>query len=116
MPSVWRTSIPGTVCVSGSRDNEDIFLPFPTHFQMHQDSQYRWRTLNDTIRELENNCGNVLSLVKTALHISVLSRKAEIGVTYRKIFGKKLWAVPMALAAEKLDFIEVIFTASLRQP
>ena len=28
----------------GSRDNEDIFLPFPTHFQMHQDPAYRWRT------------------------------------------------------------------------
>ena len=30
----------------GSRDNEDIFLPFPTHFQMHQDPKYRWRTLS----------------------------------------------------------------------
>ena len=36
----------------GSRDNEDIFLPFPTHFQMHQDPQYRWRTLHDTIQRL----------------------------------------------------------------
>ena len=41
----------------GSRDNEDIFLPFPTHFQMHQDPQYRWRTLQDTIKDLEYDCG-----------------------------------------------------------
>lgn len=37
----------------GSRDNEDIFLPFPTHFQMHQDPSYRWQTLKDTIKDLE---------------------------------------------------------------
>ena len=59
--------------------------------------------------------GNVLPLVKTALHISVLSRKAEIGVTYRKIFGKKPWAVPIAPAAEKLVFIGDYLIASLHQ-
>lgn len=41
----------------GSRDNEDIFLPIPTHFQMHQDSSYRWQTLNDIIKDLEYDCG-----------------------------------------------------------
>ena len=44
----------------GSRDNEDIFLPVPTHFHVHQNSNYRWRTLGDTIRNLENvegECG-----------------------------------------------------------
>ena len=51
----------------GSRDNENIFLPFPTHFQMHQDSQYRWRTLNDTIRDLENNCGECAAFSKDRL-------------------------------------------------
>lgn len=40
----------------GSRDNENIFLPIPTHFQMHQDSSYRWQTLNDTIKDLEYDC------------------------------------------------------------
>jgi len=39
----------------GSRDNERIFLPAPTHFHIHQDYNYRWKTLNDTIRDLENN-------------------------------------------------------------
>lgn len=38
----------------GSRDNEDIFLPMPTHFQLHQESSYRWQTLRDTILDLEN--------------------------------------------------------------
>lgn len=41
----------------GSRDNEDIFLPIPTHFQMHQDPAYRWQTLADSIKDLEYNCG-----------------------------------------------------------
>ncbi len=41
----------------GSRDHEDIFLPFPTHFQTHQDKTYRWSVLNDVIRDLEMNCG-----------------------------------------------------------
>ena len=41
----------------GSRDNEDIFLPIPTHFQIHQDAAYRWRTLGDAIRDLEYDCG-----------------------------------------------------------
>lgn len=41
----------------GSRDNEDIYLPYPTHFQKHQNSFYRWKTLGDTIKDLENNCG-----------------------------------------------------------
>ena len=41
----------------GSRDNEDVYLPFPTHFQMHQEQKYRWRTLGNAIRDLETDCG-----------------------------------------------------------
>lgn len=41
----------------GSRDKEPIFLPAPTHFHVHQNPTYRWRTLGDTIRDLENNGG-----------------------------------------------------------
>ena len=37
----------------GSRDHEDIFLPVPTHFQMHQNPTYRWRSVGDVIRGLE---------------------------------------------------------------
>ncbi len=43
--------------IIGSRDNEDIFLPMPTNFQLHQDTQYRWRTLRDAIGDLESNYG-----------------------------------------------------------
>ncbi|MCR5322257.1 MAG: DNA cytosine methyltransferase [Lachnospiraceae bacterium] len=46
----------------GSRDHEDIFLPIPTHFQMHQDEAYRWRTVGDAIKDLENEeseCGSL---------------------------------------------------------
>lgn len=41
----------------GSRDHEDIFLPIPTHFQTHQNKDYRWTVLNDVIRDLEFDCG-----------------------------------------------------------
>lgn len=46
----------------GSRDNEDIFLPIPTHFQMHQNSEYRWKTVGEVIKDLENNPGEYTSL------------------------------------------------------
>ena len=43
--------------ILGSRDQEDIFLPAPTHFQRHQLPDMRWRTLGEVIRDLENNPG-----------------------------------------------------------
>jgi len=46
----------------GSRDQEDIFLPLPTHFQMHQNPDYRWRTVGDAIRGLENAPGECATL------------------------------------------------------
>lgn len=51
----------------GSRDNEDIFLPFPTHFQTHQDSAYRWQTLKDSIKDLEHDCGECAAFSKERL-------------------------------------------------
>lgn len=51
----------------GSRDNEDVFLPIPTHFQMHQDSAYRWQTLRDTIKDLEYDCGECATFSKERL-------------------------------------------------
>jgi DNA (cytosine-5)-methyltransferase 1 len=41
----------------GSRDNENIFLPVPTHFQVHQDLMYRWVSLRSAICDLEDNPG-----------------------------------------------------------
>lgn len=46
----------------GSRDNEDIFLPYPTHFQMHQNPKYRWRTVGDVIKDLEEAPGECATL------------------------------------------------------
>ena len=46
----------------GSRDHEDIFLPIPTHFQMHQNPMYRWRTIGSAIRDLENECDDCATL------------------------------------------------------
>lgn len=51
----------------GSRDNEDIFLPIPTHFQTHQDPAYRWQTLKDSIKDLEFNCGECAVFSKERL-------------------------------------------------
>lgn len=51
----------------GSRDSEDIFLPIPTHFQMHQDHAYRWNTLRDSIADLEFNCGECAAFSKERL-------------------------------------------------
>lgn len=41
----------------GSRDHEEIFLPIPTHFQMHQNPAYRWKTIGEVIRDLEDEDG-----------------------------------------------------------
>lgn len=34
----------------------------PTHFQMHQNSEYRWKTVGEVIKDLENNPGEYTSL------------------------------------------------------
>lgn len=52
----------------GSRDQENIFLPIPTHFQMHQNPEYRWRTVGDAIRDIENEKGECASFGEERLH------------------------------------------------
>jgi DNA (cytosine-5)-methyltransferase 1 len=37
----------------GSRDNEDIFIPEPSHFKLHQNPELRWKTLGDVISNLK---------------------------------------------------------------
>lgn len=46
----------------GSRDCEEIFLPFPTHFQMHQNSEYRWRTIADVFNDINPYDNEVAAL------------------------------------------------------
>ncbi len=41
----------------GSRDNENIFLPVPTHFHMHQNKEYQWQTVRSVIEDLEGDNG-----------------------------------------------------------
>ncbi len=43
--------------ILGSRDNEEIFLPLPSHFQKHQNPALRWTVLKDVIQDLEDNPG-----------------------------------------------------------
>lgn len=45
----------------GSREHEDIFLPLPTHYQMHQNPACRWQVLGDAIGDLENEAGECAS-------------------------------------------------------
>lgn len=40
--------------IIGSRDQEAIFLPAPTHFHLHQNPEMRWKTLWDAIGNLED--------------------------------------------------------------
>lgn len=51
----------------GSRDGEDIFLPIPTHFQMHQDKKYQWKTVRDAIADLEFDRGECATLSEERL-------------------------------------------------
>lgn len=41
----------------GSRDNEDIFLPVPTHFAVHQNEKYKWQSLSSAIKDIEKEPG-----------------------------------------------------------
>lgn len=52
----------------GSRDNEDIFLPVPTHFQTHQSSCCRWVTLERAIKDLEDEPGECGAFPESRLH------------------------------------------------
>ena len=52
----------------GSRDNEDIFLPIPTHFQMHQKEEYRWKTVGEVISDIENEKGECATLSMERAH------------------------------------------------
>jgi DNA-methyltransferase (dcm) len=54
--------------IVGSRVHENIFLPMPSHFQMHQNKDYRWHTLRDTITDLEDNPGECASFSKDRLN------------------------------------------------
>lgn len=56
----------------GSRDGENIFLPVPTHFQTHQNPIYRWKTVGDAIRDLEDDkseCATLSAERKKYLHM-----------------------------------------------
>jgi DNA (cytosine-5)-methyltransferase 1 len=55
--------------ILGSRDNEDIFLPMPTHFQLHQENEYKWKTLKDAIEDLENNPGPYLKFSQARIEL-----------------------------------------------
>lgn len=57
--------------IVGSRDNEAIFLPSPTHFHMHQVPQMRWRTLFDAIGDITDvgDCAKFTPTINTYLKL-----------------------------------------------
>lgn len=52
----------------GSRDNEGIFLPIPTHFRIHQNPAYRWITLSKAIKDLESRNSECAAFSENRLH------------------------------------------------
>lgn len=44
--------------IVGSRDNEPIFMPTPTHFHIHQNPDMRWKTLWDAIGDIQTEQSN----------------------------------------------------------
>lgn len=68
----------------GSRDNEDIFLPIPTHFQMHQNPDYRWKTVGEVIKDLENDPGEYMPLSGDRKNTFIWFQKGVIGEICRK--------------------------------
>lgn len=40
--------------IIGSRDNEAIYLPMPTHFHFHQNPDMRWKTLGQAISDIDD--------------------------------------------------------------
>lgn len=52
----------------GSRDGEDIFLPAPTHFHVHQNPHYRWITLDKAIKDIEDSFGECASFSDARLN------------------------------------------------
>lgn len=55
------------VIIIGSRDQEDIFMPLPTHFSVHQLSEYRYRTLRHAIWDIRNDPGEHEQFTETRL-------------------------------------------------
>ncbi len=86
--------------IIGSRDNEAIFLPSPTHFHMHQVPEMRWRTLGDAIADLSDtgDCGKFSSTIAEYMKLipeggnwrslSPVKAKVAMGGAYESGGGK----------------------------
>lgn len=100
----------------GSRDDEDIFLPIPTHFQMHQDKKYQWQTVRNAIEDLESDRGECAVFSEERLKfLKIGSRGLETGEICQRILSLLQWGVHMNPEAEKLDFIEDYHMTSLHR-
>jgi len=54
--------------VIASRDNEQVFVPFATHFQRHQSPAHRWQTLGSAIGDLPSDQHEFLQFSSRVLH------------------------------------------------
>lgn len=99
----------------GSRDDEDVFLPIPTHFQIHQDKKYQWQTVRSVIKDLEFDHGECAILSEERLKFLIMVPE---GGNWRDLPED---IIPIAMGAhinqgeEKSDFIEDYRMTSLRQ-
>ena len=100
----------------GSRDNEDIFLPLPTHFQMHQDKSYQWKTVRDSIADLEFDKGECATLSEERLKFLKMIPEGGNWRDLPEILFRLLWAVHTNPAEERLGFTEgFLMTSHHRQ-
>lgn len=71
--------------IIGSRDHEDIFLPIPTHFRKHQNSDYQWKKLRWAIEDLEVHPGPYTQLSRERLRYLQL---VPMGGNWRDLPGE----------------------------
>ena len=101
--------------VIGSRDNEPLFLPAPTHFQRHQDENLRWVTLVAQLNIWKEALAHARRSQAIAQNCWRMSHRAEIGEVCQNGCVKRPWAVPMRLEAERWGFIADFLTMNPRR-
>ncbi|GAA0209758.1 DNA cytosine methyltransferase [Kangiella japonica] len=57
--------------IIGSRDNEPVYIPMPTHFHFHQNPTMRWKTIGDALDGLDSvgPCGKLPERIQKYLKL-----------------------------------------------
>lgn len=87
--------------IIGSRDNEAIFLPAPTHFHLHQSAEMRWATLGSAISDLIDEPGPGSRFSEALTRYLKKFQKAVTGGLFRHRIRRQQWEGRMNLAVER---------------